>query len=195
MDSKFIVVEGIDGAGTTTASKALVAELCGMGVEAIWTKEPSGGVIGQHIRRILKGEDRADENSMFPLFLADRHDHLCNIVRPELQSGNTVVCDRYAYSTWVYQQDNYDSSIIELMQKRCEAPDYVFVLECPVVVAMERIGKRDVVERYEIECKQVEYAERYRFVPRIGREKIIHLDSELNSPEDLVQMMLQELGL
>jgi dTMP kinase len=195
LDPLFIVVEGIDGAGSTTASKELVACLTKMGHETVWTKEPSGGTIGRHIRRILKKEETADELAMFPMFLADRHDHLCNVVRPELKTGNIVVCDRYAYSTWVYQQDNYDRFLIEFMQRHCEAPDFVFVLDCSVKVAMERIGKRDVIERYEIEEKQVEYAKRYRFIPRIGQEKIHHMSSEDHSVEELVDLMILKMGL
>ena len=193
MDPKFIILEGIDGSGTTTASKELVARLNKRGHEAIWTKEPSGGTIGQHIRRILKDEEKADELAMFPMFLADRHDHLCNVVRPELLAGNTVVCDRYAYSTWVYQQDNYDRFLIEYMQRHCEAPDIVFVLDCPVDVAMKRIGKRGGIERYEIKENQVEYAERYWLIPRIGQEKIIHLNSEMHEPWELVEQMIGQI--
>jgi dTMP kinase len=195
MDPLFIVVEGIDGAGTTTCSKLLVKTLNDMQIEALWTKEPSNGTIGRHIRRILKKEEAADEDGIFPLFLADRHDHIANIVRPNIQQGTTVVCDRYAYSTWVYQQDNYDQSIIEIMQRRCMVPDLVFVLLCPVEVCMERISGRDVIERYEVPEQQVRYAERYKKVPRLGDEQIIVLDSYNNGPEHLAEMMLERIGL
>jgi len=195
MKPLFIVLEGTDGAGSTTASKLLVQTLNDKGIESVWTKEPSDGTIGRHIRRILKGEEIADEASMFPMFMADRHDHIGNFIRPELEQGNTVVCDRYAYSTWVYQQDNYGMDVIELMQRRCLPPNYTFVLECPVEECMRRMEGRDVIERYEIEEKQREYAKRYKRVPPIGSEQIIHLDSYDLNPAQIVDKIRREIGL
>ena len=113
MDPLFVVVEGLDGVGTTTCSKLLVQKLNDQKVEAMWTKEPSDGTIGRHIRRILKHQESSDELAMFPLFLADRHDHIASIISPELEQGSTVVTDRYLPSTWVYQQDNYGEFFIE----------------------------------------------------------------------------------
>lgn len=195
MDPLFVSIEGIDGSGTTTCSKLLVQRLQEDRVDALWTKEPSEGTIGRHIRKILKGEEPAEELGMFPLFLADRHDHIANIIRPHLEQGETVVCDRYAYSTWVYQQDNYDPFLIEYMQRRCLAPDILFVLLCPVEECMKRISGREVVERYEVEEKQKVYHERYKRVPRILDESIVFLDSFNSSPEELVEQMLIRIGL
>jgi dTMP kinase len=195
MDPIFVVIEGIDGAGTTTCSKQLVKSLQGGGLPVMWTKEPSEGTIGRHIRKILKGQEAADELGMFPLFLADRHDHIASIVRPHLEQGTTVICDRYAYSTWVYQQDNYDPFLIEYMQRACLAPDIVFVLECSVEECVKRIGDREVIERYEIEEKQRRYAERYKRIPKVGDERVVYLNSEFFSVNALVNQMFDELGL
>ena len=194
MKPLFVVVDGIDGSGTTSCSKLLVQKINDIpNQSAVWTKEPSDGTIGRHIRRVLKGEEAADEHAMFPMFLADRHDHLCNRVRPELQQGSTVICDRYAYSTWVYQQDNYEKFLIEYLQRCCEVPDLVVVLDCPVEVAMARIGKRDHVERYEIEEKQRVYRKRYRQLQPLANEPILVLDSNRNSSEDLAETIYQEM--
>lgn len=195
MDPIFVAVEGIDGAGTTTCSKLLVKTMNKMGVETLWTKEPSDGTIGRHIRRILKGEEAAAEEGMFPLFLADRHDHIAATIKPHLEQGECVICDRYAYSTWVYQQDNYDKFLLEYMQRRCLVPDIVFVLLCPVEEAMRRLSGRDVIERYEKQEQQELYHVRYKHIPRLGDERIVYLDSFNVRPEQLVQQMLAELGL
>ena len=195
MDPMFIVVEGIDGAGTTTCSKLLVQELHEMNLPAMWTKEPSDGTVGRHIRKILKGQEAADELGMFPLFLADRHDHIAGIIRPNLEQGTSIICDRYAYSTWVYQQDNYDPFLIEYMQRACLAPDILFILLCPVEECMKRLGEREHIERYEIEEKQRLYDERYRRVPRILDERIVYLDTFNNKPDVVVRQMLADMGL
>lgn len=196
MEPLFISIEGVDGSGTTTCSKLLVKKMNELEERrTMWTKEPSEGTVGRHIRKILKGNEAADEQGMFPLFLADRHDHIASIVRPTLEQGSSVVCDRYAYSTWVYQQDNYDPFLIEYMQRHCLAPDILFVLLCPVEECMRRIGGRDVIERYEIEEKQRVYHERYKMVPRIGDERVVYLDSHTCGPDELVDQIIGAIGL
>lgn len=200
MQPQFVVVEGLDGVGSTTASKLLVQWLTSHGREALWTKQPSDGTIGRHIRRILKHEERAHEMSMFPLFLADRHDHVDNVIQPELEQGNWVVCDRYVPSTWVYQQDNYDPLLIEQMHRGCLAPDWIFILHAPVEICQQRIAKREgLVERYEVPERQEEYAKRYRMygpdLPRIGHERIIHIDTADLTPEQIVAEMVDRMRL
>lgn len=195
MDPLFVAVEGIDGSGTTTCSKLLVQAMHDMKLPAMWTKEPSEGTVGRHIRKILKGQEAADELGMFPLFLADRHDHIASIIRPNIEQGTSIICDRYAYSTWVYQQDNYDPFLIEYVQRACLAPDILFVFLCPVEECMRRLGERELIERYEVEEKQKLYDERYRRVPRLGDERIVYLDTFNNKPDAVVGQMLAEMGL
>ena len=195
MDPLFVAIDGIDGSGTTTCSKLLAKTLSDRGIEVLWTKEPSDGAIGRHIKRILRGEDIAGEEGMFPLFLADRHDHIANVIKPSLEQENFVVCDRYGYSTWVYQQDSYDPFIIEYLHRYCLVPDIVFFLLCPVMECAARIGKREARERYEDVQKQIEYAARYKIVPRIRDERFVYLDSFNNRPDALVEQMLEEMGI
>jgi dTMP kinase len=195
MDPLFVAVEGIDGSGTTTCSKLLVQRMLELELPVMWTKEPSEGTVGRHIRKILKGQEAADELGMFPLFLADRHDHIAGIIRPNLEQGNSVLCDRYAYSTWVYQQDNYDPFLLEYMQRACLAPDIVFVFLCPVEVCMKRLEGREIIERYEIEKQQHLYDERYRRLPRLGDERIVYINTDNNGPEETVAQMMAEMGI
>lgn len=199
IDPLFIVVEGIDGVGSTTCSKLLVQLLQSYGNEALWTKEPSDGTIGRHIRRVLKHQESASEASMFPLFLADRHDHIESTIIPELFQGSTVVCDRYFPSTWVYQQDNYDKLLIEQMHRNALAPDYIFILLATVEECRKRMGQREDRERYEIEELQRRYAVRYSeygpHLPRIGHEKIVHIDTMYLSAEEVAIAMARNIGL
>ena len=195
MDPLFVAVEGIDGSGTTTCSKLLAKTLADQKIDVLCTKEPSDGTVGRHIRKILKAQESADEQRMFPLFLADRHDHLASVIRPSLEQGTTVICDRYAYSTWVYQQDNYEPYLIEYLQRACIAPDIVFFLICPVDECMRRLGERDVVERYEKREQQEVYHLRYKRAPRVFSERMVYLDSYNNPPDVLVAQMREEMGL
>jgi dTMP kinase len=109
--SRFIVLEGIDGSGTTTQAARLVAELGRRGTRAVATCEPTSGPVGKFIRSALKGELTAEAgaphalpwSSMALLFAADRLDHVESVIAPALRDGVVVVCDRYVLSSLAYQ--------------------------------------------------------------------------------------------
>lgn len=194
MTGTFVVLEGIDGSGTTTASKLLVQRLNSLGIEAVWTKEPSDGTIGRHIRRILRGEESASEEAMFPMFLADRHDHISSQILPELVQGSWVVCDRYTASSWVYQQDTYCADIIEMVQKKCLTPDVLFVLEASAETCQRRLAERGgVKERYDDLEKQRKFAKLYYDVPASFAKEIHFVDTEEVDAEGVVDAIMELL--
>ena len=108
---KFLVLEGIDGSGTTTQLDRAVAYVSSLGHPAVATREPSAGPIGRLLREALLGRlgmrDGAgmDGRSMALLFAADRIDHLQREVEPHLASGTTVISDRYLLSSLAYQAE------------------------------------------------------------------------------------------
>jgi dTMP kinase len=101
----FITFEGLDGSGKTTQVKELAAHLRGMGNRVLLTREPGGTEIGDRIRDIL--QDRAHMNltsqAELLLFCASRAQIIAEVIRPHLQSGGIVICDRFADSTIAYQ--------------------------------------------------------------------------------------------
>lgn len=110
--SGFIVLEGIDGSGTTTQAKRLVERLSELGHDAICTREPSSGPVGRFIRDVLEhrvvvedsnGSRAPDWSTLALLFAADRADHTERVIRPALARGQAVVSDRYTLSSLVYQ--------------------------------------------------------------------------------------------
>jgi len=214
--SPFIVLEGADATGGTTASKGLVKYLNEHGTEAVWTKEPSDGLIGRYIKKILRGEELMDEAGMLSLFLADRWDHICNFIRPHLEQGEVVVCDRYYVSTWVYQQDSYPPEIIECLHSKILPPDYVFILTCPPEIVAERLRQREVQERYDDTEKQLKYAKLYsdfsrpsfamrgggrapveagKIIPTVGVEKVFHISTANVTPPEVVADMLRMMKI
>jgi len=99
----FVTFEGPDGAGKTTALKAVAARLEALGHRVLVTKEPGSPHLRHQIRQVL-----LDGGPMTPwaevfLFLADRSEHVATVIRPALTAGSVVLCDRYADSTTVYQ--------------------------------------------------------------------------------------------
>ncbi|GAB7022878.1 dTMP kinase [Salidesulfovibrio brasiliensis] len=101
----FITFEGIEGTGKSTQCKLLKEYLESRGMEVLLTCEPGGSRIGAELRKMLLSTDNRDLTSLTELFLylADRAQHISEIVRPALEEGKAVICDRFADSTVVYQ--------------------------------------------------------------------------------------------
>jgi dTMP kinase len=165
----FIVLEGIDGSGTTTQLDRLVAHLVARGRAAHATREPSTGPIGRLLRELLLGQHAlpsgapADGQAMALLFAADRRDHLRREIEPALERGADVVSDRYLMSSLAYQAVEADRGWVAGLGRGLRLPDLTILLDVPVAVAAERrraAGR--VVERYDDDAVQTRVAESYR---------------------------------
>ncbi len=101
----FLTIEGLDGSGKTSQARLLATQLAAEGYNVKLTREPThDGAIGALLRTILRGEVRAPPpDAMALLFVADRIDHCQREVKPWLDAGHVVICDRYDLSTLVYQ--------------------------------------------------------------------------------------------
>ncbi len=101
----FLTLEGIDGCGKTTQARILVGNLASrFGDDAVlWTKEPGGWTGGEKIRDLLLKHGMQHPLSELFLFLADRCEHIREVVAPALEAGKIVVCERYTDSTLAYQ--------------------------------------------------------------------------------------------
>lgn len=146
----FIVLEGIDGAGTTTQTARLSARLSELGHRAHATCEPSRGPLGQYLRAVLTGADGAPRlgwESLALLFAADRLDHVQREIEPLLASGTTVVSDRYDLSSLAYQSATAPEGEavlpwIRALNQRARRPDLTLVLEVAPELAAERRSVR-----------------------------------------------------
>lgn len=138
MTGRFIVIEGLDGAGTTTQSALLADHL-----DATLTHEPTDRPIGRLIRRILQSDPGAAHPSTLPwLFAADRADHLVSTIEPALQAGRDVVSDRYYHSSLAYQSLSVPLEQVLSLNATFRAPDLTLFLDIPVDVACQRIANR-----------------------------------------------------
>ena len=100
---KFIVFEGIDGSGKTTQLKLLSEYFSSHNIPHIVTKEPTDGPIGRLARSVVRGAEPLSEEALSLLFSADRLEHISNEIRPALEAGKYVLCDRYVFSNIAYQ--------------------------------------------------------------------------------------------
>lgn len=149
MRGRFITFEGGEGTGKSTHAKVLAVRLKAHGVAVRLTREP-GGSPGAEILRyvLLSGVARPlgpDAEAM--LFAAARDDHLTTLIRPALERGEWVVCDRFADSTRIYQgvAGNVDPQVIRGLERIVVGgtkPDLTFILDAPAKVGMRRAAKR-----------------------------------------------------
>jgi len=156
---KFIVIEGIDGAGTTTQAALLTQMLQQKGLPVIQTAEPSNGPIGMMIRSILtrrmtlpEKEAHLNQKALTLLFAADRLDHLETVIRPALEAGTYVICDRYSPSTFSYQGVGVSNEQwLTEVDSEAIAPDIIIYLKISVQDALARIHSRRETEIFEKE--------------------------------------------
>jgi dTMP kinase len=177
-----IVLEGIDGAGTTTQARRLAHALRAEGLDVHLTREPSEGPIGRLLRRMLTGEHApVDAATMALLFAADRADHLHREVNPALARGALVISDRWYHSSLAYQGSDADRDWIRVLNQRVRAPDLtLFLRVAPEVAARRRheAGRDD--ELYDALDTQRRVAAGYEaVVGALGnREPIEVIDGE-----------------
>ncbi len=134
-----IAIEGIDGAGTTTQSRRLVATLTETGFDSHLTREPSDGPLGLLLREILAGNHTPiDATTLSLLFAADRADHLQREVEPALARGSMVISDRWYHSSLAYQGTGEERLWIRELNRRARSPDLTLFLEVNAEVAADR---------------------------------------------------------
>ncbi|MBP6628932.1 MAG: dTMP kinase [Kofleriaceae bacterium] len=138
-----IVLEGLDGAGTTSQAQRLATALTAAGHRVHVTREPSDGPIGRLLRAMLTGqhalEGQALDQSMFSLlFAADRMDHLQREVEPALAAGAIVISDRWYHSSLAYQGTGAERAWIRTLNQRARVPDLTLLLRVRAEVAAAR---------------------------------------------------------
>jgi len=181
--TKFIVIEGIDGAGTTTQAKLLSEWLVSRGRRCALTSEPTKGPVGALLRQILSGSVPTPDNDVMALlFAADRIDHLDCEVLPALEAGSDVVSDRYYHSSFTYQSLQGDLEWIRELNSRARAPDVTYILDLPAELAARRRRKeRTSEELYERDSTQQKLEEAYRRLSDwMQGELILMLDGSLD---------------
>ncbi len=193
---RFIVVEGIDGAGTTTQARRLGERLKGTGRRVHVTSEPSGGPVGGLLRQVLSGRLRGrapdgafDAEALALLFAADRLDHARSEILPALEAGLDVISDRYTLSSLAYQAlTTGDARWVQSINARAPAPDVTLFLRVgPSVAFARRRSASHEREIYEKAAFQRRVAEAYdRAIAGLRRrgERIEILDG--SAPPDAV---------
>ncbi|MFZ5468465.1 MAG: dTMP kinase [Myxococcota bacterium] len=193
LQGRFVVLEGIDGAGTTTQAEAIGAALTGEGRKVLVTREPSDGPVGSLARQALVGKlsvsgvrPAPSPATMALLFAADRVDHLAAEIIPAMQRGEIVICDRYLLSSLAYQGAELPLAWVEQINNQAVLPDLTLFLEVDVqTAALRRARRGGAAELYDSEEKQRRIAKQYLAVirRRAAKERIVRLDGSLPAAE------------
>lgn len=164
---KFIVLEGIDGSGKSTQCQLLAEFLRNKGNHVILTREPSDFETGKHIRRILRGEEKAISGMEFQkLYIKDRQEHLEKTIEPALHKGEVVVCDRYFFSTIAYGSITEPTNVLEKMNSSFRVPDLTIILDIPIEESLNRIKVVRNIEFFENENKLAKVMKVYHTFPK-----------------------------
>jgi len=152
----FITFEGIEGCGKTTQIERFADTLRKHGIPLVTTFEPGGTRIGKDIRRVLLDARNEDLTPLAELILyaADRAQHIEEVIKPALNGGQWVICDRFVDATVAYQgvargQDMILVRILNEKTTRGICPDITFLLDCPVEMGLERAIKRNEAPSHE----------------------------------------------
>ncbi len=144
MKGKFIVIDGLDGAGKSTQARLLDKYLREKGYKTFLTSEISHGVIGGILRAYLDGRLNLPKEALPLLFAADRIDHTETKIKPALERGMIVICDRYFPSNLAYQSLLFDMEWLKSIERFALNPDLIIILDVSVEEALRRLQKERI---------------------------------------------------
>lgn len=166
---RFIVIEGLEGAGKSTAVNVIKEFLSNNGInEIVQCREPGGTKLGETIRDLVKSNrsnEKIDCRTELLLMYASRIQLVENVIKPALQEGKTVICDRFYYSTYAYQGGGrgIDLDIIDSIHKASLGnfkPDLTIYMDIAPEIGLKRAAGRGELDRFELE--KIEFFEKTR---------------------------------
>ncbi len=218
VQGKFITIEGVEGVGKSTNIDTIHRFLDKQDINCIVTREPGGTDLGEDIRGLLLGHQHKAMSSPCELLLmfASRAQHLAQVIRPALQKGQWVICDRFTDATYAYQGggrgiDDKQIALLEAWvhgEQYPEArfclplgggtwqPDLTFLLDTDIAIGMTRVRKRGAIDRFETETTAFFQRVREKYLQRArenpSRIVVIDAGQPLNDVEVSIH---QQLGV
>ena len=201
MTGRFITLEGIEGAGKSTAVAVVSKLLQAAGLPLLTTREPGGTDLGEDVRRLLLGhkhQSMSDDTELLLMFAA-RAEHLQQKIIPALRQGQWVLCDRFTDATYAYQGGGrgVPDQRIALLEQWVQAdlrPDLTLLLDLPVETGLQRAARRSAPDRIESQHNSFFQRVRNAYLQRAhkepGRIKLIDAAaSESQVAEQLTQVL------
>ena len=156
MQARFISLEGGEGVGKTTNLAFIEQYLRGHGLKVIRTREPGGTPLGEKVRSLLLDSTHMDSRAELLLVFAARAQHIADVIRPALDSGHWVLCDRFTDASYAYQGGGrgIESSVIGFLERWVQQgvqPDLTLLLDASPGVGLARARNRGSADRFESE--------------------------------------------
>ena len=203
----FLTFEGIEGSGKSTIMERMAERLRNQGLHVLMTREPGGTAFGKELRRLLLDARSADFSvqAELLLFLADRAQHLQEVIMPALGEGTLLLCDRYADSTLAYQGYGRGMPLEQLERLNAFAtgglwPDMTLLFDVPVELGLARARDRNREEKSEVsegrfEAERMEFHQRVRagYLELAAKHPRRYAVVDASAPTDAV--LRQSLGL
>ncbi len=204
----FITLEGIEGSGKSTVQKALAAHYTALGRTVLCTREPGGSELGKTLRALLLDikANICSQAELF-LFLADRAQHIEEVIRPALVRGEVVLCDRFIHSTIAYQGGGRGIPLEQLQNLNAQAiqgllPHKVLLLDLSVEQGLTRARARNEVQqitqsegRFDAESLAFHEQIRNSYLQQAAddRTRFCLIDAS-KSPQEVVEQCLKALS-
>ena len=201
MRGKFITLEGIEGSGKSTSLDTIRKNLETLNIEFILTKEPGGGPLGKDLRKMLLDKKTSISSEVeLLLMMADRKNHIDNIVEPSLEKGVWVISDRYLDSSYAYQGGGrqIDVSKINLLTEllKLPIPDLTLLFDLSPEIALQRAKNRSELDRFESEPMDFHQRIREAYLTlandNIERYVVIDASKDIQNVKDQVQKQLNQ---
>jgi dTMP kinase len=201
----FLTLEGVEGAGKTTQAARLEQALSARGFDVLLTREPGGTALGEAIRPLVLGgrHEPTAEAELF-LMLADRAQHVAEVILPALEAGRIVIGDRFSDATRAYQGGGrgLDRDFIESALAAATGgiePDLTFLLDIPPDRARERLVQRAGLDRLEQEAGgfHARVREAYRRQVALAPDRIMIIDATVDADtvhETILSQALAAIG-
>jgi dTMP kinase len=206
----FITFEGIEGCGKSTQIRRLARRLAGLRIPVRLTFEPGGTRIGKRIRRILLDSRNRELSPLAELMLyaAERAQHVEEIIKPALEQGAWVLCDRFSDATVVYQglARGQDMALVRLLNTKVTQgirPDITVLLDCPVEVGLTRAISRNRADgakgqdRFENEDRRFHQKVRKGYLTLARREPkrflVVRADGSADEVEERIFKRIRRL--
>jgi dTMP kinase len=194
----FISIEGPEGAGKSTQREFIVEWLTAAGIEVVKTREPGGTPLAERIREILltiSDELMANKTELLLLFAA-RAQHIETVIRPAIERGAVVVCDRFIDSTYAYQVAGRGVPVEEidnLVKYTCAncMPDITFVFDIDSETGLKRASLRGMLDRFELSDKAffARVNRSYRESARSGDKRFVLIDASVEREQVQAQLI------
>ena len=204
MKAQFITLEGSEGVGKTSNLEYIKALLDSAGIEYIVTREPGGTTLGEALRNMLLGSDykgMCDDTELLLMFAA-RAEHLAQVIKPALEKGQWVLCDRFTDATYAYQGGGrqLDVQRIQALEQWVLGdlrPDLTLLLDASIETGRERAGKRSDPDRFEQERDAFFNRVRDCYLARAKAEpdriKVVDASGDLASVQQQVKQVFDTL--